>query len=208
MPHVYCQLSDPAGCEGDDVGYGLALGMVASANIMDENDHESTRYEEEMQQQTEDDSSEDNGVNEVYFKPVICEHIVDKEEQAEACQLLFNALTRLASLNPAGDSDEYNGGGGLFNMFSLMAGMGQYSNGGAMDGFEADENNDVVIRFGGSNNLVENDDESEGVPEEERQAMLRRLDGILVVPPEYEILPSEDGQFDDAEDDGNDDELL
>jgi hypothetical protein len=38
--------------------------------------------------------------------------------------------------------------------------------------------------------------------------MLRRLDGMLVVPPEYEILTSEDGQFDDAEDDGNDDELL
>lgn len=209
MPHVYCQLSDPAGCEGDDVGYGSALGMVASANVMDENDQQSTNYGEEMQQQTEEESSEDNGVNEVYFKPVICEHIVGKDQQAEACQLLFDVLTRLASLNPAGDSDDaYHGGGGLFNMFSLMAGMGQYSNGDAMDGFEANENDDMVIRFGGSNNFVENDDESEGVPEEERQAMLRRLDGMLVVPPEYEIPTSDDGQFDDAEDDDNDDELL
>eukprot|EP00804_Cyclotella_cryptica_P007634 CCRYP_015222-RA/>CCRYP_015222-RA protein AED:0.39 eAED:0.39 QI:0/-1/0/1/-1/1/1/0/262 len=201
LPHVYCQLSDPAGSEGDDVGCSSALGMVASANIMDENDHECTNNDDSMRKNTEDDSSEDNGVIEVYFKPVFCEHIFDKDQQSEACQLLFNALTKLASLNPADESDDgYNGGGGLFNMFSLMAGMGQYSNGGVIDGFDAAENDDLVFRLGGSNNFVENDDASEGAPEEERQAMLRRLDDVLIVPPEYEIPTSEDGQFDDAED--------
>jgi hypothetical protein len=70
----------------------------------------------------------------------------------------------------------------------------------------------MVVRLGASNNFVENDDESEMAADMERQAMLRRLDDMLVVPPEYEIASSNDGQFDDAdeedEDDADDDEIL
>ena len=131
---------------------------------------------------------------------MICEHITSKDQHIEACQKLFQALTKLASLNPAYDSDDgYTGGGGLFDMLTLMAGMSENSLVGGYD----DPDDDMVIRLGGSNNhFVEDDEESEGAPEDERQAMLNRLDNILVVPPEYEILSEEsEGQFDDAEND-------
>ena len=50
---------------------------------------------------------------------------------------------------------------------------------------------------------LEADEESEVAPEDERQAMLDRLDAVLVVPPEYEIQSEEEGsgQFEDAEED-------
>ena len=102
-------------------------------------------------------------------------------------------------------------------MLSLMAGMGD-GLGNGFDGetmianHDGDGDGDMVVRLGGSNNFVENDDESEMATDMERQAMLRRLDDMLVVPPEYEIASSNDGQFDDAdeedEDDADDDEIL
>lgn len=190
LPHVYCQLSDPA-CESNDVGDSTAIGFGASANIMDENASELEEAEE-----IEEDMSDDNGVVELYFKPIICEHVRDKEQHAEVCQKLFDALTKLASLNPMDDSDC---GGGLFNMLSLMAGMEE----GNFGGNDESDDDEMVIRFGGSgsNNLVEDDGESAGAPENERQAMLDRLDNMLIVPPEYEIPSEDEGQFDDAEDD-------
>jgi hypothetical protein len=191
LPHVYCQLSDPS-CESNDVGGSTAIGFGASSNIMDENASECDEEAEGI----EEDMSADNGVVELYFKPIICEHVSDKEQHAEVCQKLFNALTKLASLNPVDDSDC---GGGLFNMLSLMAGMEE----GNFGGNEESDDDEMVIRFGGSgsNNLVEDDGESAGAPENERQAMLDRLDNVLVVPPEYEIPSEDEGQFDDAEDD-------
>lgn len=189
LPHVYCQLSDP-GCESDDVGCSTAFGMGAPANIIDRDESAGNSVEDE------DDIVENDSVIEVYFKPIIGNHCEDKEQHATACQKLFSALTRLASLNPMDESDDYGGGGGLFNMLSLMAGMEN----GYDDG---SDNNDMIIRLGGSNNHFVEDDESEGAPENERQAMLNRLDNMLVVPPEYEIPSEEEGQFDDAEDDMN-----
>ncbi|KAL7514379.1 hypothetical protein ACHAXN_011560 [Cyclotella atomus] len=191
LSHVYCQLSDPA-CESNDVA-GSTMGFGTSANVMDENASECDDEAEE----NEEDMSDDNGVIELYFKPIICEHVADKEQHAEVCQKLFDALTKLASLNPVDDSD--GGGGGLFNMLSLLAGMEE----GMFGGNAESDDDEMVIRFGGSgNNFVEDDDGSDGAPENERQAMLDRLDNILVVPPEYEIPSEEDeGQFDDAEDD-------
>ena len=187
LPHVYCQLSDP-GCESKDVGCSMAFGMGESSNIMDENIINADDSEEN------EDTLEDNSVIEIYFNPIIGNHCEDEEEHVTICQRLFSALTRLASLNPMDESNDYGGGGGLFNMLSMMAGMEN----------EVDDesgNDDMVIRLGGSNNKVVEDDESEGAPENERQALLNRLDNMLVVPPEYEILSEDEGQFDDAEDD-------
>ena len=190
---VYCQLSDP-GCESSDV-YNSGIGMIGSANIMDDNDNQSESGDE-IQEGNDDDVSDDNEIMEVYFKPMICEHVPDKEQHAETCQRLFASLTKLASLNPTDDDDGgFGGGGGLFNMLSLMAGMGN-----VLDGDGSNDADEMVIR---DNNFVEADEESEVAPEDERQAMLDRLDAVLVVPPEYEIQSEEEGagQFEDAEED-------
>ena len=185
LPHVYCQLSDP-GTETSDIGYSTAFG-IGTSNIKDENDDECNNEREENQEEM----SDDNGVVELYFKPMAGRG--NKEVHDEACQRLFEALTKLASLVSIEDDDGY--GGGLFNMLSLMAGMG-----GGLEGVVHDDD-DMVIRLGGSNNNLVEDDNSEGAPLDERQAMLNRLDNLLVVPPELEILSEDEGQFDDAADD-------
>jgi hypothetical protein len=198
LPHVYCQLSDP-GSESNDIGFSTAFGMGASANIMDDNEGDLDNDEDE----DEEEINEDNGVIEVYFKPIFHQGLADRETHKNVCQRLFDALTKLANLNPADESDD-GCAGGLLNMLSLMTGMGEHRLDGYVDG---NDNDDMVIRLGGSNNNFVEDDDSEGVPENERQIMLERLDNLLVVPPQYEI-PSEedDGQFDDADEDDN--ELL
>ena len=199
LPHVYCQLSD--GDENNDAGFGgtaMSMGFGASANVMDDDGSEG----DDKESADEGDMPEDNGVVELYFKPILSEVVADKEQHSNACQRLFEALTKLASLNPMDDSD--GGGGGLFNMLSLMAGMGE----GMVNAYGDSDDDDMVIRLGGSsNNIVEDDASSQGAPENERQAMLDRLDNMLVVPPEYVInSDEEEGRFDDADED--DDNLL
>ena len=187
LPHVYCQLSDP-GTETSDIGCSTAFGMGAS-NIQDENDSESDNVIEDNQ----DETSDNNSVIELYFKPMTSGR--NREQHEETCQHLFEALTKLASLVAIEEDDGY--GGGLFNMLSLMAGMGD-----GMEGVVRDDDDDMIIRLGGSNNnLVEDDDDSEGAPVDERQAMLEHLGNLLMVPPELEIPSEDEGQFDDAEDD-------
>ncbi|KAL9190818.1 hypothetical protein ACHAXT_000524 [Thalassiosira profunda] len=199
--HVYCQIAEPMSNEGGlRMGMGCASAMGMAAQIAEENDAEPNGDADEPEVEGED-SSEEDGTMEVYFKPSSSS---EGESQSDQCQTIFDALTTLASLNPVDDSD---GGGGLFSMLSMMAGIdASNSLGGGMmiAGQEDDGDDEMVIRLGGSNNLVEiveNDDgSSDGAPAEERQAMLQRLDDLLVVPPEYEIA-SEDGRFDDADDD-------
>mmetsp|Transcript_22439 Transcript_22439/g.48658 ORF Transcript_22439/g.48658 Transcript_22439/m.48658 type:complete len:440 (-) Transcript_22439:173-1492(-) len=214
--HVYCQLSEPMG-DGGDMGYTSAISMMSPTKIAEEYDDKFNDDGNDEGEEDEDASSEEDGTVEVYFKPTISDEggKDGSESQSNKCQTIFDSLTKLASLNPAGDSDDgMNGGGGLFSMLSLMAGIGNASNG--FDGEmvvanhdDDDSDDDMVVRLGGSNNLVENDDESEGAAENDRQAMLRRLDDMLVVPPEYEIASGDlDGQFDDAEDEEGDDEIL
>jgi len=212
--HVYCQLADPAGDDGD-IGYTSATSMVAPTEIAEEkcdpaNDDGDVQAEEEE----EDGISTEDSTVEIYFQPMNSDAGEDDHSPAECskCQTIFESLTKLVSLNPAGDTDGGFGSGGLFSMLSLMDGINNRDNG--FDGemmfanHDDDSDDDMVFRLGGSNNLVENDDESEGAPEDEREAMLRRLDDMLVVPPEYEVASSEDGQFEDAEEDDLDDGVL
>lgn len=195
--HVYCQLSEPMG-DGGGMGCASTISMAAPTNIMEDTDDRGEIDDDDNQQ--EEDSS-DGGDVDVYFKPMVG----SGENLSQTCQLLFDSLTKLASLNPADDGGE-GAGGGLFSMLAMMAGMGGQN--GQMGGFvygddDEDDNDDMVIRFGGSNNLVEDNDDSDGAADEERHAMLQRLDGVLVVPPEYEIASSDEGeggQFDDADD--------
>ncbi len=212
--HIYCQLTEPVEEDGD-IRYTPAMNMMfAPSAIVDEVDDVSNSNGDNEEMDDDCGSSEKVGVIEVYFRPAPNDGEDDaKGSQSNKCQVIFDALTKLASLNPEGESIEsFNGGGGgLFSMLSLMAGMGNHINGFdagmAVDNYDDDDDDDeMVVRLGGSNNIVANDDDSEGATDEDRQAMLCRLDDMLVVPPEYEIASSTDGQFDDAEED--DDEIL
>jgi len=110
-----------------------------------------------------------------------------------ACQTLFDALSQLIALHPILDDDDEEGPG-----FGGPGGM--------------PEMDDQMVWAG---SIAQDTDNGEATPEE-RQAMLERLDNILVVPPELEVHSDEDGgngatsrlmvqgQFDDAEDDEDD----
>eukprot|EP00550_Attheya_septentrionalis_P000756 CAMPEP_0198288262 /NCGR_PEP_ID=MMETSP1449-20131203/6826_1 /TAXON_ID=420275 /ORGANISM="Attheya septentrionalis, Strain CCMP2084" /LENGTH=362 /DNA_ID=CAMNT_0043986375 /DNA_START=46 /DNA_END=1134 /DNA_ORIENTATION=+ len=168
-----------------------------------------TSGDDEEQGDLEDDSESDisnkNGVrttpSEVFFTPL---HPVteksnndndmnDSKENTtnnqELCQALFEALSKLASLNPV-DHDTFGGGGGG-SMFGMMMGM------------MGDNNNDELVTAWDE---PEDDSAAADATETEREAMLDRLDHLLVVPPEYELPDSVEGQFDDADDDDDDDD--
>lgn len=212
--HIYCQLAEPMEDDGE-VGFTPSMSMFAPSAIVDEENE--TFYNNDDNEEVGDDdngSSENAGTVELYFKPATNDGDDERESQSNACQIIFDVLTKLVSLNPEEESDGgFNGGGGgLFSMLSLMAGIGNQSDGadiGMVFANDEEDDDNMVVRLGGSNNIVANDDDSVGVSNEDRQAMLRRLDAMLVVPPEYEIASSNDGQFDDAdEDDDDDDEIL
>ena len=180
--HVYCQLIESSGDE-DDMGFSSTMSMVVPSKVVDEKHDTSTdedeKYNEAADAEVDEDSDKDGneGAIEVYFKPIMSDDDGKEGEDGNlVCERIFNSLTKLASLNPAGDfsDDECNGGGsgGFFNMLSLMAGM---------DGNDNDNNDDeddeMVFRLGGSNNFVENDEEDSEImaSDTERQAMLRDL---------------------------------
>ena len=172
-----------------------------------------------------------NGIpDEAYFYP---SSEGAEGQEKDACQRMFDAFSALASLNPIyGDGDDnVGGGGGGGGFFSMVAGIGGMMMGGGddeggmmmMGGGDDADNDEIVCRLGEGINLNggfgpttdaagEGDNGDGGATEEERAAMLERLDGMLMVPAEYEIASGEEnenekgGQFDDAEESG--DELL
>ena len=109
-------------------------------------------------------------------------------------QSFFEALTRLISLHPVlNDEDDDDN--------RMMGGDAE----GAFDGFITAENLDTFDRIGTGSG--ENAGSAMGMATEatdqERDAMLERLDDLLVVPPHMEIPDDNDsdkgGQFDDAD---------
>ena len=169
--------------------------------------------------------------DEAYFYPSP-DQILEGAEggQKDACQRLFDAFSALASLNPIyGDDDGNAGGGSGGGFFGMMAGMGGMMMGDGdeeggmmmMGGAGGDgDNDDMVCRLGEGINLsggfgptTDTNGDGGSATEEERAAMLQRLDGMLVVPAEYEIASGEEnengqgGQFDDAEEESDDDIL-
>eukprot|EP00977_Amphora_coffeiformis_P013327 scaffold3471_cov175-Amphora_coffeaeformis.AAC.1 len=113
---------------------------------------------------------------------------------------LFAALSKLVSLHPIDPHQDTNND---------------------MYGDEDDENfepEDMIWASDIRSDDEDKDDDDEGAATlEERQAMLDRLDQVLIVPPEYEIVDADEqdgteGQFDDAEgqfdDAEEDDEML
>lgn len=102
--------------------------------------------------------------------------------ESDGCQRLFDALCKLVSKHPLPvDEDEDDEGAGF---------------GGGGEGFVMGD--DLVWApapgFGRVNADYDDEDEDEGATEEERAAMLDRLDNLLVVRPEFDI---QEGQFDD-----------
>ena len=195
--HVYCQLSD-----GDDVGVDAVTTSGVGMLVPDECDHDCGADDENSQKEegTEGWAGE-VGALELYLRPA---DTCRPGGQSVICQDMFEALTQLASLNPVEDDDD-GYGGGLFEMMAMMGGGGVEGEMiMAQNGADHESDDDMVVRLGdGNNNVIE-----EEVDDNERQAMLDRLDNLLHVPPEFEINSDDDGgQFDDADDDDDEDIL-
>ncbi len=186
---LYCQLSDDVELHGDD-----------NANAADANDE----ADSEM----------------IFSKEITIEPNDEKNSQV-VCQELFDVLSKLMNLNPMEDEDEMGsggGGGGLAAMLGLMAGA--YEDDESDDeGGNSDNDNDMIVRIDPSQFITADTIRmnEEGIAGNntlsspaatDRQKMLERLDNVLIVPPEYEV---EEGQFDDADEDGldsRDEEIL
>uniref|UniRef100_A0A7S1ZI48 Uncharacterized protein n=1 Tax=Trieres chinensis TaxID=1514140 RepID=A0A7S1ZI48_TRICV len=114
-------------------------------------------------------------------------------------------MSMMAALS-AGEAGDMDG--------MVFAGMDDDGMAGGGRPVNEEDGDDLVCRVGGGEGPVRIDDDiyfgdDGGATEEERAAMLERLDAMLVVPREYEIASGEEdnvgqgGQFDDAdEDDG------
>lgn len=107
------------------------------------------------------------------------------------CQSLFDGLCKLVARHPLeldDDDDGPNFGGGNFFM------------GGGGDSDDLIWSPAAAADRGGHGSAINIDsDMRDGeATEEERDAMLERLDNLLMVRPEFEV---QDGQFDDAEED-------
>ena len=111
---------------------------------------------------------------------------------------LYAALSKLVSLHPVDPHEDTN----------------------IWDNGEGGGDNDEYANFDPEDMIwasdIRGEDNDDGATEEERQAMLERLDQVLIVPPEYEIAEpgNNEGQFDDADeeddehDGGEDDQML
>ena len=152
--------------------------MAVYLQISDEN---SDNAQQAVMFGNPDDTEEDYGENDngVEGGSGPLEATIEPVEQ-EDCQRLFDSLCKLVALHPMQDDEDDEGfmGGGGGGMF-----------GGGDDLIFA-----PAAAAGAS--TVSSDDGSEGATETERDAMLERLDNLLVVRPEFEI---QDGQFDDAD---------
>jgi hypothetical protein len=131
--------------------------------------------------------------------------ITPTERKDINCQILFDHICRLVSQWPVDvDDDGDNFGVGRNCQFSgSELGEENVGNGGWMtaDGIvedlEGDDDGRDHLIWAHSPNAddVEKENDDGGATEEERAAMLDRLDNLLVVPRDMEI----EGQFDDAE---------
>lgn len=130
--------------------------------------------------QVEHDNTNNNNMDRE-GEPVDITLIPSDENQ---CPLLFEALSKLVSLHPIvpdddGDDDDDDddadddGTSDLMTMMMMMTSMPRQTMGLGAEELGDDDPSDV-----------------------EREAMLRRLDHLLVVPPELEI---DEGQFEDAD---------
>ena len=116
--------------------------------------------------------------------------------QSTDASTLFTALSKLVSLHPIDPHQDTNND--------------MYGNNDDDENFEPE---DMIWASDFRDDDDDDDDDEGAATREERQAMLDRLDQVLIVPPEYEIDDNDEGkqqdgmegQFDDADED---DEML
>ena len=176
----------------------------------DENGNDSSLFELTVQptasQQGDDDNNTENGGQ------------TDKAVERISRQL-FEAISKMISLNPIDPNDQdeppENDGGALFGEGGgpWITGEG-FSNDGMMGSGMTPAQ---LMEWETHNNDDDDDDDlvfaaaaSDAPPtEDERNAMLERLDNLLIVPPEFEVHDDDGdastGQFDDADEDDDDD---
>lgn len=120
------------------------------------------------------------------------------------CQTLFEGLSRLLSMHPIdddGEDDDAHPNGDYYgkeDMILRTMGLGEDD---TMPSIESQQRHQQQNPSGDNDSHMMMNNEP---TEEERQAMLDRLDSLLVVPPHLEVPqhPGDvEGQFDDAEDD-------
>ena len=156
-----------------------------------------------------------------------------KQEQKYTSHTLFAAISKLISLHPIDPNDILRNHNDTFH-FPTMGGTPTmwFGEGPVMtaDGiielphYDVDENDMAISDEAGENDNVGYDDELIVAPrrpphtmnendsdnEQQRIAMLERLDRLLIIPPEYEypenddVVKQSDHQFDDADDSDND----
>lgn len=170
-----------------------------------------------QEETTNDEEFDTASASEVVIQPVL--DGADQDKGQSLCQTLFNALTKLINLNPILDDDgEEDGGimgllagsGGLATMYGagLVAG-GDEGSTQEYDDYDDDVYDDIVYRVDSKQISVAQDMHTIMTEEESehRARMLRHLDSLLVVPPEYENIM--EGQFEDAnEDETSDEDIL
>jgi len=152
----------------------------------------------------------DASLFELTLQPMPMESATNREEETERiCRQLFDAISKMISLNPINpnsedDPEQDDDGGEPFGGAS-----GSWITGDDLDPAVSammmmmttrnaqDSNNDDMIFAAASN--------PPPASEEERDAMLERLDNLLIVPPEFSIHGDNDGerdgQFEDADED-------
>ena len=168
-----------------------------------------------------DDSGSEEQLFELTLQPVLASSATTgtaafrDDSIQQTCQQLFDAISRMVELNPidpntdeTGEEDGVFGGGGSWitsehadlDGATIMAMMGAGLESG--DDASDDDDDDLICCP-----KVNTSTKPEEVTEDERNAMLERLDNLLIVPPELEIHEgdvSDDerkGQFDDADED-------
>ena len=170
---VYCQLSSNS---LRDISWKSSTAVVDDVGeVIDTKDGESD-------DPLSTSSSPSDGPIEVFFTPKVRNYTGNNKEiddlKSKLCEEFFRALGSLVALNPIYDEEEENMyDAGCFDVSETFMTKDDSMEGG----------DDFICR------LNSQDDEQGGATDEERNAMLARLDSILTVPAEY------DGQFDDAD---------
>jgi hypothetical protein len=173
--------ADPA-----DIGHDVAIGSACIVLHAMTDEPDLALYLQ-LSENGDGGNSYTSGPTEVTITPL----------DGDDCQLLFKTLCKMVSLHPAMDDDDEDdgddGGDGRGELGFFGMGAGGYD--------DDDDGDDQLIwapsggrpAFGGGD---DDDGDDDGATDEERAAMLERLDRLLVVRPGFEV---QDGQFDDPE---------
>jgi hypothetical protein len=169
------------GATVDDDWYVPAVCLALHALQQDENGSHDASTPTAVYIQMDPDGDDDNG-------GLPWEWTLHTEQAPQ----LFAVLSRLVSLHPVDPHEDTNH-------------LDEEDDEGGEDPFAPE---DMVW----ASDVQQQQREDGEATDQDRQAMLERLDQVLVVPPEYEIVGGQparaEGQFDDADEEDEDDEIL